>query len=116
MNAPFDYVELIFLNGSKKPLLFRIKLKKEGTIIVETLKEKYGEPKTFDWVENPGKSLYWKKDRAVLIVSIVEDRFGDPELHVVIYFVENIEILLDTEKKEILRKQEEIKKKGKTAF
>lgn len=115
-NAPFDYVELIFSNRSKTPLLFRIKLKKEGAIIIDTLKDKYGEPKTFDWVENPGKSVYWKKDREVLIVSIVEDRFGDPEFHIAIYFVGNIETLLDMEKKEIIRREEEIKKKGKTAF
>jgi hypothetical protein len=114
--VPFKYVELIFSNYTKKPLLFKISSKKEGAFIIDTIRAKHGEPKTISWDQEEGRSLYWEKDKSILVISISKDRYGDPEYHTVIYFVPNIQVMLLKEEQEFKRREEEIKKKGKTAF
>ena len=111
-NLPFDYVELIFSNYTKKPLLFYIKSKKEGLGVIDTLKKKYGEAKTVDWEKEEGRSLYWGKNRSVLILSISDDRYGKPVYYTMIYYVPNLEELLSIEQQEIKHKEEKIKKNG----
>jgi len=114
--VPFKYVELIFSNYTKKPLLFKIASKKEGAFIIDTIRTKHGEPKTINWEQGEGRSLYWEKNKSFLIVSILKDRYGDPEYHTAIYFTPNIEALLSKEEQVARQREEEIKKKGKTAF
>jgi hypothetical protein len=116
--VPFEYVELIFSDYTQKPLMFKISSPKEGAFVVETIKQKYGQPQVIDWKWNQekGRSLYWKKNKSVLILTVGRDRYGDPEYHTVIYYVENIEELLLTELKEAQQRELEIKKKAKTAF
>jgi hypothetical protein len=114
--VPFKYVELVFADGTKKPLVFKIVSKKEGAIIIDTIKGKYGQHKTIQWEEEKGRSLYWQKHKSYFIISIRPDRYGNPEYHTVIYFIPNIEDLLLSEEREARQRAEEIKKKGKTAF
>jgi hypothetical protein len=114
--VPFEYVELVFSNYTKKPLVFHIKSKKEGAGIVDVITKKYGEAKTIDWEMEEGKSLFWTKNRSVLVISIKDDRFGDPEYYTTIYYVPSLENLLHREWQEAKRREEEIKKTGKTAF
>lgn len=114
--VPFKYVELVFSGYTKKPLLFKISSKKEGSLIIETIRAKHGEPKTINWEQGEGKSLYWEKKESFLIISISKDRYGDPEYHTVIYFTPNLEALLSKEEQVTQLREEEIKKKGKTAF
>jgi len=114
--VPFKYVELVFSEYTQKPIIFKIISKKEGSIIVDTIKGKYGEPKTIQWEREEGRSLYWQKNKAVLIISIRPDRYGNPEYHTIIYFIPNIEELLLKEEQEAERREEALKKKGKTAF
>jgi hypothetical protein len=121
-NTPFFYVELIFSNNSKNPLFFRIKSKKEGADIVDTLKEKYGKSMKLDppgGVNPSGDDdtlLVWKKNKDYLVIWITKDRFGDPEFHIMIYYVENIDKLIAMEKEERKRLEEAKKKAGQTAF
>ncbi len=121
-DTPFFYVELIFSNDSKKPLFFRIKSKKEGADIVDTLKKKYGksiEINPSGEIDPSGKDdtlLVWKKDKDYLVIWLTKDRFGDPEYHIMIYYVENIEKLIAIEKEEKRRQAETKKKAGQTAF
>jgi len=115
-NLPFFYVELIFSNYSKNPLFFRIKSKKEGADIVDTIKEKYGEAAVIDPSGDNGRLLSWKKDRDHLILYITQDRFGDPEFHIMIYYVENIASFMAVEAKERKQREEATKKAGQTAF
>jgi len=115
-NVPFDYVELVFSNFSKKPLYFYIKSKQEGSNIIDVVTKKYGKSTTVHWVDEKGKSLYWEDRRSILIISIHEDRFGDPEYHTMIYYVPNLEELLSRERQQREQTEEEIKKTGKTAF
>ena len=114
--VPFEYVELVFSNYTKKPLLFYIKSKKEGAGIVDVITKKYGEAKTIVWEMEKGRSLYWTKNRSTLIISIKDDRFGNPEYHTTIYYVPSMENLIQRERIEAKKKEEEIKKTGKTAF
>ena len=114
--VPFKYVELVFSGYTKKPLLFKISSKKEGSLIIETIREKHGEPKTINWEQKEARSLYWEKDKSILVISISKDRYGDPEYHTVIYFTPNIEALLSKEEQVARQREEEIRKKGKTAF
>ena len=113
---PFEYVELVFSNYTKKPLVFHIKSKKEGAGIVDVITKKYGAAQTINWEMEEGKSLLWTKNKSVLIISIKDDRFGDPEYYTTIYYAPSLENLLLRERKEAQLREEEIKKTGKTAF
>jgi hypothetical protein len=115
-NVPFGYVELVFSNIDKKPLLFYIKSKNEGSDIVDVVTQKYGKPTSIRWDKKDGQSIYWKKNRSVLIISIMDDRYGNPEYHTNIYFVESLEKLLFREQTKRQHKEDRIKTTGKTAF
>jgi hypothetical protein len=115
-NIPFDYVELVFSNYSKHPLLFRINFEKDEANIIETLKTKYGEPLRIDWKHKNGQSMYWEKNNDLLIVSLVPDQFGNPQYQIRIYFVENIKTLLATERAEREKAESQRARSGKTAF
>ena len=114
--VPFDYVMLVFSNFTHKPLLFEIRSPKEGSYIVDIIKEKYGEPQIIDWNTGDGRSLYWEINKDVLIISKFANRFGDPEYQVMIYYVNNIEKLLSKEDRERQQREEEKRRAGKTAF
>jgi hypothetical protein len=114
--TPFYYVELLFSSYAKTPLYFKIKAKAEGAYLVDTLKEKYGEPARIEWETEEGESLHWEKNGDVMILSKVPDRLGNPEYHIMIYYVRNLNDLLDREKKEAERREIERKKAGETAF
>jgi len=51
-----------------------------------------------------------------LIISLSDDRYGNPEYHTIIYYVPNLEELLLQEQQTVKKEEEEIKKTGKTAF
>lgn len=113
--TPFEYVKLTFSNYSNKPLLFSITSRKKEAYIVDTLKEKYGEPSSINWEDGKSLSLLWEKNRDFLIFSKISDR-GSFKYNIMIYFVNNIENLLQIEQDEIRKREEERKKAGKTAF
>lgn len=96
----FNYVELFFSNYNRKPLLFHIKAKKDAKDIVETIKNKYGAPKEIRWGNQNEKSLFWKQNNNVLIISLLSDRYGNPQYEIMIGYLQNIEALLKTELKE----------------
>jgi hypothetical protein len=115
-NVPFDYVELVFSNYTKTPIMFKIHFKKDEANIIDTLKKKYGNPKIIDWKENNGQSMYWEKDADFLIASLVPDQFGQHEYQINIYYVDNLKQLIDTERREKEEKERQREKTGKTAF
>jgi hypothetical protein len=115
-NVPFDYVELVFSNYTKIPIIFKIHFKNDEADIIETLKKKYGDPATVDWKENNGKSLFWKKDNDFLILSLVPDQFGSHEYQIVIYYVDNLKQLIETERKEKEERERQRSKTGEKAF
>jgi hypothetical protein len=115
-NVPFDYVELIFSNYTRTPILFRIHFKKDETNIIKTLDEKYGPPKKIQWDQSNGSSLYWTKNNDDLIVSRVPDQFGNLEYQIVIYFTENLNQMIQTEQAEKEARERQRAKSGKNAF
>ncbi len=115
-NAPFDDVELVFSEYTKTPLLFKMNFQLDETGIVETLKAKYGPPQVIDWMEENGKSMVWRKNMDVLLVSLVPDQFGRHEYQIVIYFVQNLKQLIEIEKNELKMREQQRTKSGKTAF
>jgi len=115
-NVPFDYVELVFSNYTKIPLLFKINFREDEAGIIKTLESKYGQPQIVDWQEENGKSMYWMKNADFLIASQVPDQFGHPKYQIVIYFVKNLEQLISTEKNKRQEKTLERIQSGEKAF
>jgi len=112
----FKSVELLFSGQSKKPLFFNIISRKEGSGILETMQEKYGDPEEIKWSHQPGQSYSWQKNMDFLIVSRVLDRFGDPEYHIAIYYGTNIDKLIKSEQRRVQQREDKRKKAGQTAF
>ena len=115
-NSPFFYVELVFSEHSKNPLFFRIKSKKEGADIVGTIKNKYGKAIQIEPSETDDMILFWKEHKDHLVILTTKDRFGEPEYHIMIYYVDNIEKLITIELEEKKGKAAAKKKAGQTAF
>ncbi len=115
-NVPFEYVELVFSDYTKTPILFKITFQKDEAGIVETLKTKYGQPEIIDWKKENGSSMFWKKNMDFLIASLVPDQFGQHEYQIVIYFAENLNQLADAEKIQKQKREEKRAQSGKTAF
>lgn len=115
-NVPFEFVELIFSAYTETPIVFRINFIKDEAGIIKTLEQKYGPPEIIDWQEENGQSMFWKQNDDFLIVSRVPDQFGNPEYKLVIYYMDNLENLIETERKEKEQKERQEAKKGKAAF
>ena len=115
-NMPFDFVELLFSDYTSTPLLFKINFKVDEADTIEALQEKYGPATIINWDDQNGRSLYWKKSSDLLIVSRIPDRFGNIEHQNVIYFVDNLKVLIDTERKEREEKERQRAKTGRKAF
>lgn len=112
----FHYVELFFSNDTQKPLLFRIKAKRDGKDYLATLQQKYGEPQAVAWQNQKGRSLFWKLDKDVLILSLFADQYGQPQFEIMICHVGNIENLLATEKKDSSQRKSEKSGAGRKLF
>ncbi len=112
----FKMVELLFSGQSKKPLYFRIVAGKEGADIIDTMREKFGAPREIKWSHQQGVSYYWEKNKDFLIVSRVIDRFGNPEYRIAIYYNENIDELIESERRQVQQYEEKRKKAGRSAF
>ena len=115
-NVSFEYVELVYSEYTRKPVLIKIRFKKDGLDTLETLKQKYGAPESINWGGKTSKSLYWKKSNDFLILSFVPDHFGGTKCQLVIYFKNALEKLLEDEQKEKEKIRRERTEPGKTAF
>lgn len=115
-NNSFEYVELVYSEYTRRPVLIKIHFKKDGLNTIETLKQKYGAPESIKWGGETSKSLYWKKNNDLLILSFVPDQFGRPKCQIIIYFKNALEKLLKDEQKEKEKTRRERSNSGKTAF
>jgi len=114
--TPFDYIELLFCGYNRLPLVFEIRFKQDELNTVQTLEQKYGSPRIIEWDGGSGETLTWQKEQDVLLVSMVPDQFGQPRYVVRIYFVENLEKLLDIERKNKEARQTKRVQSGRRAF
>lgn len=112
----FKYVELFFSNYSDKPLFFRIYAGSKGDSTIEALKRKYGTPKEILWSDRNFKTLFWQNKKDVLTASLTRDRYDRSKFLFCIFYVKNLENLVELEKME--QRAEEVKPEdaGKTAF
>jgi len=115
-NVPFNLVELVFSNYTKMPLLFKISFKADEANTVETLRGKYGPPQVIDWKQENGRSIFWQKDGDFLIISNIPDQFGNIDHQIVIYYVDNLKQLIETERKEKEQREKQRAKTVKRAF
>jgi len=115
-STAFQYVELFFSNYTRKPLLFRIKAKRDGKDYLATLRQKYGEPQAITWQDQKGKSLFWTLEKDILILSLFTDQYGQPQFEIMICHVGNIENLLAAEKKESSQRKSEKAGAGRKLF
>ncbi len=116
IDVPFDLVELVFSGYSQKPILFRIYFKADEANTVEALKEKYGAPELMNWRKDNGRSMFWKKEGDLLILNFIPNRFGSFDHQIVIYYVDNLKQLIETERKEKEDRELQRAKTGKQAF
>ncbi len=114
--TPFTKVTLYFSNDTGKPLFFKISAGPDAAAIVETLIKKYGTPEQFEWQDKDGRTIFWKDNKDMFIVSSTKDRQGNPEYLFCIYYVNNLEEMLATEKARQLSEKEKIREAGESAF
>jgi len=112
----FNYVELLFSNYSRKPLYGKIRAKNDGMEILDLLKTRYGDPEKIDWGKPEEWSFLWKRHGDILIFSKKPDKFGNPEYFIMIYYIGNIEDLIEKEEQENRLREEDVKKQLKRAF
>ena len=115
-NMPFNLVELVFSDYTKTPVLFKIYFKIDEANTLNTLKEKYGQPQVIEWKEENGRSMFWKKNNDFLILSFMPNQFGTYDHQIVIYYIDSLNQLMATERKEKLVKEQQRAKKGENAF
>ena len=115
-DSPFKHVDLVFSNYNGLPLIFHTVMTGDGSRILDSLIQKYGEPLEIPVGDRSRKVMYWKKDRDILIVSVKPDRLGGLEYEVKIYFVNSLLSLLETEKEETRIREEKIRRAADKAF
>lgn len=116
VGVPFTYVEMVFSGFSLRPLYFIITVSHDGANIIDALHQKYGPPIEIQGLKPPLKASFWKKNNDLLLVSVESDRYGNPEYHIVIYYVNSLEELLNIEKEEARQREERLKQASGKAF
>jgi uncharacterized protein len=61
--------------------------------IIQALEAKYGPPQTIEQPADGGRHLFWTDRRDVLLISLVPTWRGDEESRLVIYYVDNLDLL-----------------------
>ncbi|MEA2060661.1 MAG: hypothetical protein U9P10_09200 [Thermodesulfobacteriota bacterium] len=97
---PFEYVGFLFSDDTKRPLMIKARFKTDDLNIKTRLYNEYGKAETIMWNRKKGKSLCWRKDMDILVLSFVPDEFGNIEYELVIYFAHALEALVDKEHEE----------------
>lgn len=96
--TPFDFVELIFDANTRKPLVIRIRAGRDEVDILDTLKDRYGEPKAIAWGDGGARAYSWDKNGDVLILSAAPNPVGRREFSISMYYVNSIKAMAKREK------------------
>ncbi|MBI5590198.1 MAG: hypothetical protein HY881_06910 [Deltaproteobacteria bacterium] len=116
VDVPFKYVEVVFSGYSQRPLYFSIIVSHDGAEIIDALHQKYGPPEEIQGLKSPTKASFWRKNNDLLLVSIKSDRYGNPEYHIMIYYVNSLKELLNIEKEEARQREDRLKKASDKVF
>jgi hypothetical protein len=114
--VPFEKVFLVFSGHTQTPLLFNIYMPEEGQETLTALTEKYGQPEEIAWGENGARTLFWRENADVLMVTVSTNVFGEAQYHIMIYFCDNLEAMVRAQQKEQRQRQEQLKQRGVRAF
>ncbi len=115
-NVPFDYIEVVFSQYSRTPILINVRFKTDEADTLANLESKYGPPKIIAWDQPNAKSLYWRKNEDLLMVSMVPDQIGIPRYRLAIYYTQNLKELIKAEEIENEKRRQPQTESGKTAF
>jgi hypothetical protein len=113
---PFSFVELVFSNETGHPLVFHTSAKQEGSTVLQTLQDKYGDPDIAEWDGGRQNAHYWRKSGELMVVYALRDRFGNREYQVQLLFLDAIESLVRIEEKEREIREQEKEKAVRDAF
>lgn len=116
VDVPFKYVEMVFSGYSQRPLYFSITVSHDGANIIDTLYQKYGPPEEIHNLKSPIKVSFWRKNNDLLLVSVKSDRYGNPEYHIMIYYVNSLQELLSIEKEEARQREDRFKQASDKVF
>jgi len=95
---PYDLVEILFAENSKRPVLIRIHYKTENPDTLKALTDKYGAPRNFEWGRESARSQVWEKEGDYLFYAVIPRRGNKVEYRIAIYFTTAIEALIQPEK------------------
>jgi hypothetical protein len=115
-SVPFDRIQLVFSGERKTPLFFSLYSKRDGADFIESIRKKHGEPRTIGDDGAAGRTLFWRKDNAILLISVTRNRIGFNEYNFGIYYLDNLAALVDAEKAEREAAEREKEKTGELAF
>ena len=115
-DLPFSYVEILFSNQSELPLHIRVESRTDISAIRNTLIEKYGPSRTIEWDAAEGSTDIWRHGNDVLLFSSFPNKAGVMQFRIAIYYVDNINQMLEREKVERKSDRQERKQAGGSAF
>jgi hypothetical protein len=114
--VPFDYAEVIFDAPSRKPLLIRVRSERDIASVIADVKQKYGSPRTIDWAPNKSRNMVWENGADLFVISIIPDRYDNPEYHITIFYGDNLQQMLSSEEAQRAKQRDARDKAAKTAF
>jgi hypothetical protein len=115
-NVPFDRIRLVFSGERETPLFFSLYSKRDGADFIASIQKKHGAPVTIGEEGATPRTLYWRKDNALFIISITRNRIGFNEYNFGIYYLDNLSALAETERIAREAEEREKEKTGELAF
>ncbi len=115
-NVPFDRIRLVFWGDRGVPLFFSLYSKSDGADFIDTIRKKHGAPQVIGDENAAAHTLYWRKENALLIISVAPNRIGVMEYNFGIYYLDNLTALVQTEEKAREAAKKEKGKSGELAF
>lgn len=114
-NLPFDQVEIVFSGHSRQPLYIFIRSRKDLSEVLDSLEQKYGDPRQVQTRGGQVRALYWRDERDVFLVAFVPTRRGE-EVRIMIYYYEHLQQLAALEEEQRRAGKERRSRAGKRAF
>ena len=115
-DMPFRSIELVFSNIDGRPLYFIIKPTEDFADSIATLTAKYGAPRLVETDDLRYPVRIWEQAGDILVATTRERRSGRLSQELRIYFVDNLQHLLQAEERARRREDRETRQAGERAF
>ena len=113
---PFRYIELVFSNITGQPLYFTINPTDDFADSIATLASKYGPPRIVQAENMDSPVRIWEQDGDILVATTFPRRNGRLSQELRIYFVDNLEQLVESEDQALRRQDRNTRQAGERAF